>query len=61
MARAWLELPPGTGWAGIRLASHALHELGYLTAELRGSGNVMLRVLGVEADVSEVWRLPGQG
>ncbi len=59
--RAWIEMPPGSGWADIRIATHAVRELGYGVAELRGTGNVLLRVLGAEVDVSELWRLPGQG
>jgi T5orf172 domain len=61
MARAWIELPAASGWADIRLARHALHELAYVTAELRGSGPVLLRVSGVELETGELWRVPGQG
>ena len=58
--RAWLEMPPGSGWGDVRVAARSLHELGYATAELRTVGGVLLRVSAAEVDVSELWRLPGQ-
>jgi hypothetical protein len=36
--RVWVELAAASGWADIRLARHALHELNYVMAELRGTG-----------------------
>ena len=60
MARAWIELPAASGWADIRLARHALHELAYVTAELRGTGPVMLRLSGSKLETGELWRSPGQ-
>ena len=59
--RAWIELPRDSGWAGIRLARHALHQLGYTTSELRGTGNVLLRLAGSKLEPGELWRAPGQG
>ena len=59
--RAWIELPLDAGWADIRLARSALHKLGYVTAELRGTGNVLLRLAGVKLEPGELWRAPGQG
>jgi hypothetical protein len=59
--RAWIELPLDAGWADIRLARHALHQLGYATAELRGTGPVLLRLSGSRLDVGKLWRAPGQG
>ena len=59
--RAWLELPRDSGWADIRLARSALHKLGYRTAELRGTGNVLLRLSGGVLETGELWRSPGQG
>jgi hypothetical protein len=61
MARAWIEMPAASGWADIRKAHYALHELAYVTAELRGTGPVLLRVSGVELETGELWRSPGQG
>ena len=60
MARAWIELSRDAGWGDVRLAAHALHELGYATAELRQPRGVLLRVSGADLDVTELWRLPGQ-
>ena len=59
--RAWIELPRDSGWADIRLARSALHKLGYRTEEVRGSGNVLLRLSGVKLESGELWRFPGQG
>ncbi len=59
--RAWIELPRDAGWADIRLAAASLHKLGYRTAELRGTGPVLLRLSGAELDAGELWRVPGQG
>jgi hypothetical protein len=59
--RAWIELPAASGWAGIRLARSALHALDYTTEEMRGTGNVLLRLSGSRLEVSELWRVPGQG
>ena len=58
--RAWVELPADSGWADVRLARAALHKMDYATAELRGTGNVLLRLSGGGLDVGELWRAPGQ-
>ncbi len=58
--RAWVELPADSGWGDIRLARGALHKLGYVTEELRGTGPVLLRLSGSALDVTELWRYPGQ-
>ena len=58
--RAWIEMPAGSGWGDVRVAMGALHELGYVTEEQRGTGNVLLRLSGSRLDVGELWRLPGQ-
>jgi hypothetical protein len=59
--RAWVELPADSGWAGIRLATVALESLGYYVEELRGTGNVLLRLSGARLEAGELWRVPGQG
>ena len=59
--RAWFELPRDAGWADIRLTAASLHKLGYSTAELRGTGAVLLRLSGGKVDTGELWRSPGQG
>lgn len=61
MARCWMELPADSRWADVRLASVALNKLGYTTEELRGTGNVLLRLPGSRLEVSELWRVQGQG
>ena len=61
MARAWIELPRDAGWGQVRLAQTTLNNLGYVTEELRGTGPVLLRLSGSRLDVSELWRVPGQG
>ena len=58
MARAWIELPADSGWGDVRVAGTRLAGLDYLTYELRGSGNVMLRLPGVPLERSEVLRVP---
>ena len=61
MARAWIEMPAGSGWGQVRAASRVLHELGYATEELRGSGNVLLRLAGSRLEAAELLRVPGEG
>jgi hypothetical protein len=61
MSRAWIELPPDAGWGRVRLAHAALHELGYVTEELRGTGNVLIRLSGSRLEAGEVLRGPGEG
>jgi hypothetical protein len=58
MARAWFELPAGSGWADIRHAAHAFHVYGYTTAEVRGTDRAWLRLSGAELDVSAEWIMP---
>ena len=58
--RAWIELPD-PGWAAVRLATAAMHRLGYRTEVVRGSGAVLLRLSGSRLDAGELWRLPGEG
>ena len=57
-ARAWIEMQPGTGWGEVRVARSGLERLGYLTAELRGSGAVLLRFSGSPLERAEVLRVP---
>jgi len=59
--RAWIELPADYGWGDIRVAAVALHELGYVSEEQRGTGWVMLRISGSRLERGALWRLPGQG
>ena len=59
--RAWIELPEDYGWGDIRVARGTLHRLGYVTEELRGTGNVLLRLSAVKLESGELWRVPGQG
>ena len=56
--RAWIELPPGSGWGDTRAAASGLHELGYVTAEQRSAGRILLRLSGSELDVSALWVVP---
>ena len=58
MARAWIEMPPGSGWGAIRLARTALRELGYHSEEVRGTGNVLLRLSGSPLERSALWVMP---
>lgn len=44
MARAWIEVPPGTGWGAAASLKTGLGRLGYLLEEYRGEGPVMLSV-----------------
>ena len=60
MARAWVELPPDAWLAYVRRAASALHELCYATAEIRGTGPVLLRLSGAKLESGELWRYPGQ-
>lgn len=57
MARAWIELPEGSGWGEIRAAIRMLDGLGYTTAEVRGA-RVWLRLSGSALDVSALWIMP---
>jgi len=59
--RAWIEMQPGTGWGDIRLMRSALRDLGYVNAELRGTGNVLLRLSASVLERGEVLRVPGRG
>ena len=61
MARAWIEFPADTGWGDLRVAGTRLIKLGYVAAELRGSGNVMLRLSAYPLERGELLRVPGQG
>jgi hypothetical protein len=54
---AWIELPRNSGWADIRLAASALHQLGYVTEEQRGA-RLWLRLSGSQLDVSALWVTP---
>lgn len=38
-----------------------MQELGYVVAEIRGTGNTMLRVSGAVLERGELLRMPGQG
>jgi hypothetical protein len=60
VARAWVELAED-GWAHVRLARGALEDLGYVTEEVRGTGNVMVRLSGSRLSAGELWKMPGQG
>ena len=60
MARARIEFPAGTGWGDVRVAGTRLIKLGYVAVELRGSGNVMLRLSGAPLERGELLRVPGQ-
>ena len=60
MARAWIEFPADTGWGDVRVAGTRLIELGYVAAELRGSGNVMLGLSGAQLERPDLLRVPGQ-
>ena len=59
--RAWIELSPDSGWGRIRVAHSALHQLGYRTEELRGSGPVLIRLSGSRLEAGELLRMPGEG
>ena len=54
-------MPAGSGWGQVRVASQTLRELGYTVEELRGTGNVLLRLSGSRLEAGELWRAPGQG
>lgn len=60
MNRAWIELPAGSGWGDIRLASSELGRMDYVTEEQRMTGVVLLRLAGSKLGRGELWRLPGQ-
>jgi hypothetical protein len=60
MARAWIEMPPGAGWGEVRLMRTALRDLDYVSAELRGTAGVVLRLSGSQLDRGEVLKWPGQ-
>ena len=57
--RAWVELAADSGWGAVRTVRAALARLGYVTAELRGTGNVLLRLSGVKLERGELLRMPG--
>ena len=61
MPRTWIEFPADTGWGDLRVAGTRLIKLGYVAAELRGSGNVMLRLSAYPLERVELLRVPGQG
>jgi hypothetical protein len=61
MARAWIEMPAGSGWGAIRLARGRLRELGYVTEEVRGTGRVWLRLAGSPLERSALWVMPEGG
>jgi len=61
MSRAWIELPAGSGWADVRLARGAMAGLGYHVEEIRGTGNVMLRLSGSKLEAEQLWVMPGEG
>ena len=58
--RAWIELPAGSGWGDIRVASSELGRLDYVTEEQRVTGMVLLRLSGSKLERGALWRLPGQ-
>jgi hypothetical protein len=60
MARAWIEMRPGAGWGEVRLMRSALRDQGYVSAELRGTAGVVLRLSGSQLDRGEVLKWPGQ-
>lgn len=43
MARAWIQ-PEDEGWGAVRVVRTHLEKQGYVAVELRGSGNVLLRL-----------------
>lgn len=57
MARAWIE-PPDPGWGPVRAAVGDLERLGYVTAEVRGTGVVFLRLSGSRLDAEALWIMP---
>jgi hypothetical protein len=59
MARAWLDLGPDPAWGQVRVAGTELQELGYVTAEIRGTGGVLLRLAGSRLERGELLRMPG--
>jgi hypothetical protein len=59
--RAWIELPPDSGWGRVRVVQGALHRLGYATDEIRGTGNVLIRLSGERLRAAELLRGPGEG
>lgn len=59
MARAWIELPD-PGWGAVQAARSDLGRLGYVTAELRGSGPVLLRLSGSQLGRGDVLKVPGR-
>ena len=61
MARAWIELQADSGWGDLRVAGTRLIEMGYVAAELRGTGNVLLRLSGAQLERPDLLRVPGQG
>jgi hypothetical protein len=60
MARAWIEMRPGAGWGDVRLMRTALRDLDYVSAELRGTAGVVLRLSGSPLERGEVLKWPGQ-
>lgn len=59
--RAWIELPADTGWGDVRVAGTRMAEMGYVVAEIRGTGNVLLRLSGSQLERGELLKVPGQG
>ena len=56
-ARAWVELPRGTGWGDTRLAIGAFKALGYVCEEVRGE-RVFIRLAGGKLETSALWVMP---
>ena len=59
MARAWIQ-PATSGWGDVQVAKSGLVKSGYLVAELRGSGPVLLRVSASPLEPAELLRMPGE-
>ncbi len=58
--RAWLELPPDSGWGDTRIAASDLGRMDYHVEEQRMTGRVLLRLSGAKLDRAALWRYPGQ-
>ena len=60
--RAWIELPPGSGWGETRLRRAALERDGYRVEEVRGGTRALLALTGAEGELPGWDRLlPGSG